>query len=66
MKTIVLTKAMYTTIHRYDEQAFDYNMSDESEKENVLSLTNHCGLFQVKAWLSRPQNMVASAPRKVT
>ena len=31
LKIIELTKAMYTAIHSYDEQAFD-NMSDESEK----------------------------------
>ena len=35
LKTVVLTKAMYTTIHHYDEQAFD-NMSEESEK-TILS-----------------------------
>ena len=32
LKTIVLTKAMYTTICSYDEQAFD-NMSEESGKK---------------------------------
>ena len=31
LKTIVLTKVMYTTIHSFDEQAFD--MSEESEKK---------------------------------
>ena len=30
LKTIVLTKVMYTTIRSYDEQAFD--TSEESEK----------------------------------
>ena len=56
--------AMYPAIRSYDEQAFD-NMSEESEK-NTLSLKNLCGLFQVKAWLSRPKNMVASDPSEVT
>ena len=31
LKTIALTKAIYTTIRSYDEQAFD--MSEESEKK---------------------------------
>ena len=35
LKTIVLTKAMYTAIHSYDEQAFD-NMNEESGKKNPL------------------------------
>ena len=35
LKTIVLTKAMYTTIRSDDEQAFD-NMSEESEKNNFI------------------------------
>ena len=30
--TIAFTKAMYTAIHSYDEQAFD-NMSEESGKK---------------------------------
>ena len=51
--------AMYTAIRSYDEQAFN-NMSEESEKKKTLSLINRCGLFQVKAWLSRPKNRVAS------
>ena len=48
--------AMYPAIRSYDEQAFD-NMSEESAKKNKkkLSLRNRCGLFQVKAWLSRPE-----------
>ena len=32
LKTIVLTKAMYTAIRSYDEHTFD-NMSKESEKK---------------------------------
>ena len=64
LKTIVLTQAMYPTICSYDEQAFD-NMSEESERK-MLSLRNCCGLFQVKAWWSRPKNMVASDPSEVT
>ena len=63
LKTIVLRKVMYTTIHRYDEQAFD--MSEESEKY-TLSLRNRCGLFQVKAWLNRPKYVGASYPSEVT
>ena len=35
MKTIVLTKSMYTAIPRYDEHIFD-NMSEESEKKNFI------------------------------
>ena len=31
LKTIALTKVMYTAIRSFDEQAFD-NMSEESEK----------------------------------
>ena len=54
LKTIVLTKAMYTMIRSDVEEAFN-NMSEESEKKKTLSLRNRCGLFQVKAWLSRPQ-----------
>ena len=65
MKTIGLTKATYTVIHSYDEQAFD-NMSKESGKKKTSSIINHCGLFQVKAWLSRPKNMAASDPSEVT
>ena len=56
--------AIYSAIRSYDEQAFD-NMSEESEKK-TLSLRNHCGLFQVKAWLSRPKNMAASDPSELT
>ena len=55
---------MYPAIRRYDEQAFD-NMSEESEKKK-LSLRNRCGLFQVKACLSRPKNMAASDSSEVT
>ena len=36
LKTTVLTKAMYTTIRSYDEQAFD-NMSEESENKKLYS-----------------------------
>ena len=53
LKTIVLTKAMDIVIRSFDEQAF--NMSEESEKTKTLSLRNRCGLFQSKAWLTRPQ-----------
>ena len=35
MKTIVLTKVMYTAIRSYDEEAFD-NMSEQSEKKNFI------------------------------
>jgi len=55
---------MNTVIHRYDEQAFNH-MSEESERK-TLSWRNRCGLFQVKAWLSRPKNMAASDPGEVT
>ena len=55
---------MYPAIRSYDEQEFD-NMSEESERK-TLSLRNRCGLFQVKAWLSRQKNMVASDPSLVT
>ena len=41
-------------------------MSEESEKKKTLSLRNRCGLFQVKAQLNRPKNMVASDPGEVT
>ena len=59
LKTIALTKVMYTVIRSYVEQAFD-NMSEESEKKKkTLSLRNRCGLFQVKVWLSRPKNKAA-------
>ena len=34
LKTILLTKAMYTAIRSYDEQAFD-NMSEESEEKKL-------------------------------
>ena len=64
LKTIALTKEMYTEIRSYDEQAFD-NMSEESEKKTLL-FRNRCGLFQVNAWLSRLKNMVASDPSEVT
>ena len=40
-------------------------MSEESGKK-TLAFRNRCGLFQVKAWLSRPKNMVASDPSEVT
>ena len=46
-------------IRSYDEQEFD--MSEESE-----NFFYRCGLFQVKAWLSRPKNMAASDPMEVT
>ena len=42
---------MYAAIRNSDEQAFD--MSEESEEEKTLSLRNHCGLFHVKARLSK-------------
>ena len=63
LKTIALTKAIYPAIRSYDEQAFD-NMSEESENNNII--VNRCGLFQVKAWLSRPENMAASDSSEVT
>ena len=34
LKTIALTKAMYTAIHSYYEQAFN-NMSEESEEKKL-------------------------------
>ena len=34
--------------------------------KKTLSLRNRCGLFQVRAWLSRPKNMAASDPIDVT
>ena len=50
--------AMYPMICKYDGQAFD-DMSEKSEeKTKTLSLRNHCGLFQVKALLNRPNKMV--------
>ena len=50
--------AMYQAIRRNDDQAFD-DMSEESENKflSALALRNHCGLFQVKALLSRPNKM---------
>ena len=57
--------AIYPGIRSYDEQAFN-NMSEESQKKQTLSLKNCCGLFRVKARLSRPKNMVASEPSEVT
>ena len=58
LKTIALTKVMYTAICRYVGEAFD-NMSEESGKKNLsaLLLRNLCGLFNVKAFLSRPNKM---------
>ena len=58
LKTAALTKAMYTAIRRYEDQAFD-DISEESEKNilSTLSLINCCGLFQLKALLSRPNKM---------
>ena len=35
LKTIALTKAMYTVIHRHVDEVFD-NMSEESEKKKHL------------------------------
>ena len=61
---VFISIAMYPVICRYDEQAFD-NMSKESEKKS-LSFRNRCGLFQIKALLSRPKNMAASDPSEVT
>ena len=34
LKTIALTKVVYTVIHSYDEQAF--NMCEESGKKNFM------------------------------
>ena len=64
LKIIALKKAIYSAICIYDEQAFN-NMSEESETKTLL-LKNRCGLFQVKVWLSRPKNMVASDLSEVT
>ena len=61
---VFISIVMYPAICRCDEQAFD-NISEESEKK-PLTLRNHCGLFQVKAWLSRPKNMATSDSREVT
>ena len=36
LKTIARTKAMYTVIHRNEDQAFD-NMCEESKKKQALS-----------------------------
>ena len=62
LKTIALTKAVYTAIRRYVYEAFD-DTSEESGKKtkNILcasSLINHCGPFQLEALLSRPNKMV--------
>ena len=62
LKTIALTKVMETVSRGFAEQAFD-NMSEESEKK-ILSLRNCCGLFQVKAWLSRPKKHGGFTPRR--
>ena len=64
LKTTALIKAKYTAVHSSDEQAFD--LSEESEGNKTLSLRNRCGPFQVKVRLSRPKNMAASDPSKVT
>ena len=48
-KLIALTKVMYTTIRRYEDQAFN-DMSEEREKKTFchdLSSINCCGLFQL-------------------
>ena len=44
-------------------------MSEESDKnppKKTLSLRNRCGLFQIKTWLNRLENMAASDPNEVT
>jgi len=62
---VFISIAIYPAIRSCDEEAFD-NMSEESEKTQTLSLRNHYGLFQVKAWLNRPKYMVASDRSEVT
>ena len=65
MKTVAFTKAIYTVIRRYVDQAFN-DMSEESEKKlSTLSLRNRCGLFHVKALLSRPKNNGKLRPSEV-
>ena len=53
----LISIAMYPEICRYEDEAFD-DMSEDSEKIflSALSLRNCCGLFQVKALLSKPKN----------
>jgi len=53
---------MYQRIPRNDDQAFDNYTSEESEKKTSLSLRNRCGLFQVKACLSRPKTWWLQTP----
>ena len=69
LKTRALTKAISTAIHRYGDEAFD-DMREESEKNknilSALSSINHCGLFQLKAWLSRSKNLAASDPSELS
>ena len=64
LKTIVLTKVMYTAIRSSGEQASD-NVSEESENKSLLH-RNRCGLSQVTAWFSRPNNVAAFDPSEVT
>jgi len=52
---------MYPAIRSDDEQAFD-NMNDESGKKKTFSFTIYCGLFQVKASLSRPKKRGSFRP----
>ena len=61
-----LSIALYPAIRSYDEQAFDNTSEESGKKKKTLSLRNHCGLFQVEAWLSRSKNMAASDPSEVT
>ena len=55
LKTTGLTKAMYTTICGYDEQAFD-NMSEESEKKNNF-------IAQKLLWPVASQGLVEQAKK---
>ena len=54
LKTKVLTKVMYTTIHSCDEQAFD-NMSEEGEKKNFI--------LRKSLWPVPSQGMVEQAKK---
>ena len=64
LKTIALTKVMYTAICSYDEQAFD-NMSEESKKYNFIVRKS---LWSVpsQGMVEQAKNMAASGPSEVT
>ena len=64
LKTIALTKAMYTESRSYDEQAFD-NMSEESERKNLI-VKKSLRPVPIQGVVEEAKKVAASDPKEIT